>query len=218
MTTIAIITFVQKFLGYLNIRQKALDWMYLICTLIPLILLFKIVYGLWYNAHYVQLFLYSIACIALLYALIINIYYLYYNKRWKYDITNIIYQYIPQLFDESTKDTYKNNILKINYYQGSYIHVHQHIESLISKGSIISTQINGHWDITQGSLLPDEFVIKDTSLIIPILKQHQDIGEISYNQKFTPLAICLYGGYFTSKDGTRSFTPYEIGLVVQNNK
>lgn len=90
-----IINGVHKFLGYLDISPKYLNRGYTILSVIPTVYLLRIVYGLWQNQNYLQFFLYGLGFLVLLYFTVLNVFYYFFDKNSKADVTQVIVKYLP---------------------------------------------------------------------------------------------------------------------------
>ena len=90
-----VINGLNKFLGFLDISPKYSNRAYTLLSIIPTVYILRIVYGLWLNQNYIQLVIYSLVFIGLVYFIVLNFFYYFLDKNLKGDITQLFVKYLP---------------------------------------------------------------------------------------------------------------------------
>ena len=90
-----IINGLNKFLGFLDISPKYSNRAYTLLSIIPTVYILRIVYGLWLNQNYLQLVLYGLIFIVLVYFFVLNFFYYFLDRNVKGDITQLFVKYLP---------------------------------------------------------------------------------------------------------------------------
>ena len=78
---IDLISSFHKFLGYLEISPKYLNRAYTILSIFPTLYILRIIYGLFLNQHYLQMLLYSLVFLVLVYFIVLNSFYYFLDKN-----------------------------------------------------------------------------------------------------------------------------------------
>ncbi|MGX7173007.1 DUF6681 family protein [Enterococcus ratti] len=230
-----IINSVHKFLGYLDISPKYLNRGYTILSVIPTIYLLRIVYGLWKNQNYLQFFLYSIVFVILVYFIILNVFYYFFDKNTKADVTQLFVKYLPdEAFNIQVEevasvnneiiDTVNTKEMNVSYVEDYQLKLAENMRYLIENGDIKVNNL-GRMDgylVDRHTLYPYYYVkkISEKEYTLSIGKSYLDltvVGKIltaSSEEKVEPIGLFIVGGDFV-KDGLRYHEPYRLKLIVK---
>ncbi|MBF8807512.1 MAG: hypothetical protein IC227_02840 [Enterococcus lacertideformus] len=230
-----IINSVHKFLCYLDISPKYLNRGYTILSVIPTFYLLRIIYGLWQNQNYLQFFLYGIVFLVLVYFTILNVFYYFFDKNTKADVTQLFVKYLPdEAFniqaEESnqmsnlTIDTVNTKEINVSYVEDYQLKLAENVRYFIESGEIKVNDL-GRMDgylIDRHTLYPYYYVKRSSEkeYTLSIGKNYGDltpIGKIavdSPNDTIVPVGLFIIGGDFV-KDGLRYHEPYRLKLIVK---
>ncbi|MGG5339824.1 hypothetical protein IGJ48_002527 [Enterococcus pernyi] len=232
-----IINGIHKFLGYLDISPKYLNRGYTILSVIPTVYLLRIVYGLWQNQNYLQFFLYGLGFLVLLYFTVLNVFYYFFDKNSKADVTQVIVKYLPDEAFNIEGETVRGNngnIDKVNtekanvlFDEDYQLKLAENMRYLIEKGEIKVNEL-GRMDgflIDRNTLYPYYYVkkVSDKTYQLSIGRNYSSMEKVgtikvdSPEDHIEPVGLFLAGGDFV-KDGLRYHEPYRLKLIIKKNQ
>ncbi|MGM9904181.1 hypothetical protein A5844_001942 [Enterococcus sp. 10A9_DIV0425] len=232
-----IINGIHKFLGYLDISPKYLNRGYTVLSIFPTLYLLRIVYGLWQNQNYLQFFLYGIGFLVLLYFIVLNVFYYFFDKNSKADVTQVIVKYLPdEAFNIQGEEIRKNggSIDKVNtekanvlFDEDYQLKLAENMHYLIEKGEIKVNDL-GRMDgflVDRNTLYPYFYVkkIADKKYQLSIGRNYATMDKIgtiavdSAHDTIDPVGLFIVGGDFV-KDGLRYHEPYRLKLIVKKEQ
>ncbi|MFV0560621.1 MAG: DUF6681 family protein [Enterococcus sp.] len=228
-----IINGVHKFLGYLDISPKYLNRGYTILSVIPTLYILRILYGLWLNENYFQFFLYGVGFLALLYFIILNVFYYFFDKNSKADVTQVFVKYLPdEAFNIQAEENSKKNHrqlkeaqkVQIDFFEDYQLKLAENMAQLVANGEVPINDLSNQdgFLIEANTLYPYYYVKKQTELqyVLKIGKNYGNLEEIGLIQltpeqlPFEPVGLFIIGGDLV-KDGIRYHEPYRLELVAK---
>ncbi|EOT46603.1 MULTISPECIES: DUF6681 family protein [Enterococcus] len=228
-----IINGINKFLGYLDISPKYLNRSYTILSIFPTLYILRIVYGLLQNENYLQFVLYSIVFIVLIYFIVLNIFYYFFDKNLKADVTQLFVKYLPdEVFNiqqeaKSNTKTMKavdTKEIEVDFYDDYELILAMNMQELIDKKVISVNDLNQTegYLIEWNTIYPYYFVkrIHQNQYELQIGTSYQSlvpIGRIEHKsaEKLEPVGLYVTGGDFV-KDGFRYHEPYHLTLLAKS--
>ncbi len=227
-----IINGINKFLGYLDISPKYLNRSYTILSIFPTLYILRIIYGLLQNENYLQFILYSIVFVILIYFIALNIFYYFFDKNLKIDVTQLFVKYLPdEVFNiqqesktaAKTMNAVDTEEITIDFYDDYELILAMNMQELIEK-NVISTNELSQQDgylIEWNTIYPYYFVkrIHQNRYELQIGTSYQSlvpIGRIEHKAegKLEPVGLYVTGGDFV-KDGFRYHEPYHLKLLAK---
>ncbi|WP_159722271.1 DUF6681 family protein [Enterococcus sp. CSURQ0835] len=227
-----IVNGLNKFLSYLDISPKYLNRGYTILSIIPTVYILRIVYGLWLNQNYVQLALYSLVFIALLYFLVLNVLYYFFDKNVKFDITQLFVKVLPEdafNFQDSKatrhgKITLENTEeVAVDYFSDYQLKLAANMKKMIAEREIKTNDLSKHdgFLIEKNTLYPYYFVkpLNDQEYSLQIGRSYDELEEVGRiknecQDPLKPIGLFITGGDFV-KGGVRYHEPYHLKLMVK---
>lgn len=227
-----IINGINKFLGYLDISPKYLNRSYTILSIFPTLYILRIVYGLLQNENYLQFVLYSIVFVILIYFIILNIFYYFFDRNLKVDITQLFVKYLPdEVFNiqqEAKKQVRTMNAVDtievpVEFHDDVELILAMNMQELIEKDVIATNDLSQHegYLIEWNTIYPYYFVkrIDDQHYELQVGTSYQNltpIGRIQWQkeQKLEPVGLYVTGGDFV-KDQFRYHEPYHLKLLAK---
>ncbi|MCF1684407.1 hypothetical protein LQF67_02295 [Tetragenococcus halophilus] len=218
-----------KFLWYLNISPKYLNRAYTILSLFPTIYILRIVYGLWINQNYIQFSLYLVVFIILLYFVVLNFIYYFFNKNVKGDVTQLFVKYLPEdVFNIEDEEQISKGLMPntseisidfVNHYE---IALEENIQALIDQDKIPTNNLtNSDGFLLMKNTLHPYYYLKKMSedeYELQIGTSFQDlekIGIIHQTEALDPVGLFIVGGDFV-KEGVRYHERYHLKLLVRD--
>lgn len=233
-----IINGVHKFLGYLDISPKYLNRGYTILSVIPTIYLLRIIFGLWQNQNYLQFFLYGIVFLVLVYFIVLNVFFYFFDKNTKADVTQLFVKYLPDeafniqseedgMINNRTIDTVNTTEINVLYDEDYQLKLAENMRYLIGNGEIKVNDL-GRMDgylIDRNTLYPYYYVkkVSEKEYTLSIGRSYSDltpVGKIvvdSPRVTVEPIGLFIIGGDFV-KDGLRYHEPYRLKLIVKKEQ
>lgn len=233
-----IINSVHKFLGYLDISPKYLNRGYTILSVIPTIYLLRIIFGLWQNQNYLQFFLYGIVFLVLVYFIVLNVFFYFFDKNTKADVTQLFVKYLPDeafniqteestMMNNRTIDAVNTKEINVLYDEDYQLKLAENMRYLIGNGEIKVNDL-GRMDgylIDRHTLYPYYYVkkVSEKEYTLSIGRSYSDltpVGKIvvdSPQETLEPIGLFIIGGDFV-KDGLRYHEPYRLKLIVKKEQ
>ena len=145
-----IINGLNKFLGFLDISPKYSNRAYTLLSIIPTVYILRIVYGLWLNQNYLQLVLYGLIFIVLVYFFVLNFFYYFLDRNVKGDITQLFVKYLPDdAFNIQNEQPRKNKKvfgqakeISVDFNEDYQLKLAENIQSLIDKKEIVTRDLS----------------------------------------------------------------------------
>lgn len=225
-----IINGLNKFLGYLDISPKYLNRAYTILSLIPTIYLLRIVYGLWSNGRYFQLFLYGLVFLVFIYFIVLNFFYYFRDKNLKGDVTQLFVKYLPdEVFNIKTEEKkaatarlFENSqTVAVDFHPDYQLILADNLQSLIADGKLETNDLTKQegFLIDENTLYPYYYLkqIDQENYTLQIGQSYQDlqeIGRIQQKEPLHPVGLFIIGGDFR-KNGITYHEPYRLKLVAK---
>ncbi|MGM0215704.1 DUF6681 family protein [Enterococcus sp. AZ109] len=224
-----IINGLNKFLGYLDISPKYLNRGYTILSIFPTVYILRIVYGLWLNHNYVQLFLYSVVFIILVYFLVLNVFYYFLDKNTKLDVTQLFVKYLPDdafniqgdMKQAKSIQTTDAKEIKVDFMEDYQLKLAENIQAMINSKelSVRDMEKEEGFLISENTLYPYYYLKQENagtySLQIGTSYHNlEQIGKINQTEELHPLGLFIVGGDFV-KSGIRYHEPYRLKLLAR---
>lgn len=224
-----IINGLNKFLGFLDISPKYSNRAYTLLSIIPTVYILRIVYGLWLNQNYLQLVLYGLIFIVLVYFFVLNFFYYFLDRNVKGDITQLFVKYLPDdAFNIQNEQPRKNKKvfgqakeISVDFNEDYQLKLAENIQSLIDKKEIVTRDISKEegFLIDENTLYPYYYVKQvDTGLYqLQIGRNYREletIGTIRHVEPLKPIGLFIVGGDFV-KEGIRYHEPYRLKFLVR---
>lgn len=229
---IELISSIHKFLGYLEISPKYLNRAYTIISIFPTLYMLRMVYGMFSNENYLQAYSYLLLFLVFTYFIILNIFYYFFDKNFKWDITQLLVKYLP---DEafSIQNTDSENKIEMNkekypviLLSDSQLFLEKNINKLIESNELKTNELKTN-DTTKGYIIPKHtlypyYNIKKTSsnYIVQIGTDYSnlvDVGVINTTDNLEPIGLFISGGYFYEK-GVKYKEKYSLKLIVKDTE
>lgn len=227
-----IINGLNKFLGYLDISPKYSNRAYTLLSIIPTVYILRIVYGLWLNQNYLQLIIYSLVFIGLVYFFVLNFFYYFLDKNVKGDITQLFVKYLPDdAFNiqsdkpqKSKKVFEQSKEIAVDFNEDYQLKLVENIQALIDKKEIQTRDLTKEegFLIDENTLYPYYYVkqLDAENYQLQIGKNYRDlesIGTIHQTGPLRPIGLFIAGGDFV-KDGVRYHEPYHLKFLVRTEE
>lgn len=227
-----IINGLNKFLGFLDISPKYSNRAYTLLSIIPTIYILRIVYGLWLNQNYLQLVLYGLVFVGLVYFIILNFFFYFFDKNLKGDITQLFVKYLPDdAFNiqnekqQKTKKVFEQaQEIPVDFTEDYQLRLVENIQALIDDNEIKTRDLTEEegFLIEENTLYPYYYVkqIDSSTYRLQIGKNYRDletIGTIRQNEPLSPIGLFIIGGDFV-KDGVRYHEPYRLKFLVKKEE
>lgn len=229
---IDLISSFHKFLGYLEISPKYLNRAYTILSVFPTLYILRIIYGLWLNQHYGQLLLYSAVFLILVYFIVLNTLYYFFNRNSKFDITQLFAKYLPEdaLNVQDTNEKKKKTKIQsdlaitevaIDFRRDHHLLLEETIEQCLNAGILTKRTTKEGYVLPKDTLFPfyDISKIGTQEYVIRIGTSYQRLFEIgrvrisSAEEALKPVGLFIRGGDFYMND--RLFhEPYTLKLLI----
>lgn len=225
-----IINGLNKFLSFLDISPKYSNRAYTLLSIIPTVYILRIVYGLWLNQNYLQLVLYGLVFLVLVYFFILNFFYYFLDKNVKGDITQLFVKYLPDdafnIQNEKPNKKEKKVFeqakeIPVEFNQDYQLLLVEKIQTLIDKKEITTRDLTKEegFLIEENTLYPYYYVKEiETGLYqLQIGKNYRDlqtIGTIRQTDPLKPIGLFIVGGDFV-KDGIRYHEPYRLIFLAK---
>lgn len=231
---IDLISSFHKFLGYLEISPKYLNRAYTILSIFPTLYILRIIYGLFLNQHYGQLLLYSAVFLILVYFIVLNILYYFFNRNTKFDITQLFAKYLPedalniQETNEKKKKTANRNLAiveaKIDFRKDHHLLLAETIEQCFNAGILSKSTTKEGYVLPKDTLFPfyDISKIGTQEYVIRIGTSYQRLFEIGRvrmpksNEELKPMGLFIRGGDFYM-DHRLFHEPYTLKLFIHQS-
>lgn len=228
---------VHKFLGYLDISPKYLNRGYTILSVIPTMYLLRIIFGLWQNQNYLQFFLYGIVFLVLVYFIVLNIFYYFFDKNSKADVTQVFVKYLPdEAFNIQTEGGIQTgNTLQsvdteevtVDYNEDYQLQLAENMSYLIAEGQIKVNDL-GRMDgflVDRNTLYPYYYVkkVREQEYVLKIGKNYSELVEVGKihakagQETINPVGLFIVGGDFV-KDGLRYHEPYRLKFIAKKEQ
>jgi len=227
-----IINGLNKFLGFLDISPKYSNRAYTLLSIIPTVYILRIVYGLWLNQNYLQLVIYSLVFIGLVYFFVLNFFYYFLDKNLKGDITQFFIKYLPDdafnIQNEKPKKGEKvfeqAKEVAVDFNEDYQLILVENIQSLIDGQEISTRDLTKEegFLIDENTLYPYYYVKQiDTEVYqLQIGKNYRDletIGTIRQTDPLKPIGLFIVGGDFV-KEGIRYHEPYRLKFLAKKEE
>lgn len=227
---------IHRFLSYLNISSKYLNRAYTILSVIPTLYILRIVYGLAKNGNYIRFILYLLLFLVLVYFIVLNVFYYFFDKSSKFDVTKYFVKYLPdEVFDadgqsvasNATLDKIHTQEVAVHYIADYRLTLASCIQALIDNGDIKTndlTKRDGFY-ISKNTLFPYYYAkkISETEYVLQIGTSYTDlkeIGRITWSRSAGELKLVglfIQGGDF-AKQGVRYHEPYQLKLLAKREQ
>jgi hypothetical protein len=223
---------IHKFLGYLDISPKYLNRAYTLLSIIPTAYILRIVYGLYLNQNYMQMIVYGVGFCVLLYFWILNIFYYFFEKNVKGDITQLFVKYLPdevfniegEKISTSHIDHLSTEKVVIDFEEDYQLILADFLQKLIAKDELKTNVTAQGFVIPKNTLYPYYFIKKqaDSEFSLQIGTSYSDlttIGRIHWKegQALEPVGLFITGGDFVKND-VRYHEPYSLKLYVKKEE
>lgn len=218
-----------KILSSLDISPKYLNRAYTILSLFPTLYVLRIVYGLWQNQNYFQFVIYLLIFIVLLYFVVLNFVYYFFDKNVKGDVTQLFVKVLPDdVFNIEENSQISQTLMpntteaEINYVDDYIIRLEENISQLIQEEKIPTNTLKDEdgFVIMKNTLHPYYYLkqISEDSYDLEIGTTFQDlekIGSVHAAETPDPLGLFIVGGDFV-KDGLRYHERYHLKLILKD--
>ncbi|MGO3603285.1 MAG: DUF6681 family protein [Enterococcus malodoratus] len=227
-----IINGINKFLGFLDISPKYSNRGYTLLSTIPTIYILRIIYGLWLNQNYLQLVLYSLVFIGLVYFFVLNFFYYFLDKNLKGDVTQLFVKYLPDdAFNIQNEKSIKAKKVfeqakevPVNFNEDYQLKLVENIQALIDGQEITTRDLTREegFLIEENTLYP-YYYVKETApetYLLQIGRNYRDletIGTIHQVEPLRPVGLFIVGGDFV-KDGVRYHEPYRLKFLAKTEE
>lgn len=227
-----IISGIHRFLGYLDISMKYLNRAYTIVGIFPTLYILRIVYGLFEHENYLQFTLYLFIFIILTYFIILNIFYYFFDKNVKWDVTQLFVKYLPdEVFNiENTNEVEKDLVeklngeeLKINYVPDYNVLLTKNINNLIKSNNILINDLEQGdlYQIPRNTLYPFYNIERtNNNYLVKVGSNYENmfvIGTIETTEDIKTLGLFIRGGLF-KKDGVTYKEVYQLQLIAEKKE
>lgn len=227
-----IINGINKFLGYLDISPKYLNRGYTLLSIFPTAYILRIAYGSAVNKNYLQFALYSLAFLVLLYFIVLNLFYYFFDKNVKGDVTQLFVKYLPDeafnIQGEAVAATEIDHLttekVAVDFQEDYQLILADYLSKLIAKEELPVNQLENDsgFKIAKNTLYPYYFIKQKTATdyVLQIGTSYSDlvtIGTIKRPEnaeKLEPVGLFIIGGDFV-KDGVRYHEPYRLKLYAK---
>lgn len=227
-----IINGLNKFLGFLDISPKYSNRAYTLLSVIPTVYILRIVYGLWLNQNYLQLVLYGLVFIVLVYFIVLNFFYYFMDRNVKGDITQLFVKYLP---DDAFNIQNEKNIkpkkgfekakeLPVDFNEDYQLKLVENIQLLIEEKEITIRDLSKEegFLIEENTLYPYYYVkqINSGTYQLQIGKNYRNletIGTIHQTEPLKPIGLFIVGGDFVKND-VRYHEPYRLKFLVKSEE
>lgn len=219
-----------KFLWYLNISPKYLNRAYTILSLFPTLYILRIVYGLWVNQNYIQFSLYLLVFVILLYFVVLNFIYYFFDKNVKGDVTRLFAKYLPEdVFNIEGDNQISHNLMPntsevaVDFVDHFELQLEENIQTLISEDKIPTNNLTNSdgFLLMKNTLHPYYYLkkVEEDQYELQIGTSYRDlekIGTIHQKEALDPVGLFIVGGDFV-KEGVRYHERYHLKLLVKDN-
>ncbi|MDT2662294.1 hypothetical protein P7E02_20600 [Enterococcus hulanensis] len=227
-----VINGLNKFLGFLDISPKYSNRAYTLLSIIPTVYILRIVYGLWLNQNYIQLVIYSLVFIGLVYFIVLNFFYYFLDKNLKGDITQLFVKYLPDdAFNIQNEESKKQKKVfeqaeevPVDFNEDYQLILVENIQALIEGQEITTRDLTKQegFLIEENTLYPYYYVkqIDAGTYQLQIGKNYREletIGTIRQTEPLRPIGLFIVGGDFV-KDGVRYHEPYRLKFLAKKEE
>jgi len=227
-----VINGLNKFLGFLDISPKYSNRAYTLLSIIPTIYILRIVYGLWLNQNYIQLVIYSLVFIGLVYFIVLNFFYYFLDKNLKGDITQLFVKYLPDdAFNIQNEESKKKKKVfeqaeevPVDFNEDYQLILVENIQALIEGQEITTRDLTKQegFLIEENTLYPYYYVkqIDAGTYQLQIGKNYREletIGTIRQTEPLRPIGLFIVGGDFV-KEGVRYHEPYRLKFLAKKEE
>lgn len=227
-----VINGLNKFLGFLDISPKYSNRAYTLLSIIPTVYILRIVYGLWLNQNYIQLVIYSLVFIGLVYFIVLNFFYYFLDKNLKGDITQLFVKYLPDdafnIQNEESKKKKKvfeqTEEVPVDFNEDYQLILVENIQALIEGQEITTRDLTKQegFLIEENTLYPYYYVkqIDAGTYQLQIGKNYREletIGTIRQTEPLRPIGLFIVGGDFV-KEGVRYHEPYRLKFLAKKEE
>lgn len=227
-----VINGLNKFLGFLDISPKYSNRAYTLLSIIPTVYILRIVYGLWLNQNYIQLVIYSLVFIGLVYFIVLNFFYYFLDKNLKGDITQLFVKYLPDdAFNIQNEESKKKKKVfeqaaevPVDFNEDYQLILVENIQALIESQEITTRDLTKQegFLIEENTLYPYYYVkqIDAGTYQLQIGKNYREletIGTIRQTEPLRPIGLFIVGGDFV-KDGVRYHEPYRLKFLAKKEE
>ncbi|MGO3913886.1 DUF6681 family protein [Enterococcus viikkiensis] len=227
-----IINGLNKFLGFLDISPKYSNRAYTLLSILPTVYILRIVYGLWLNHNYLQLAIYSLVFLILVYFFVLNFFYYFLDKNVKADITQLFVKYLPDdafnIQNEQPKRAKKvfeqAEEVSVDFVEDYQLRLAEDVQELIAGGELTTRDLTKEegFLIEENTLYPYYYVkqIASQHYQLQIGKNYREletIGTIQPKEALKPIGLFIVGGDFV-KDGVRYHEPYRLKFLVKKEE
>lgn len=227
-----VINGLNKFLGFLDISPKYSNRAYTLLSIIPTVYILRIVYGLWLNQNYIQLVIYSLVFIGLVYFIVLNFFYYFLDKNLKGDITQLFVKYLPDdAFNIQNEESKKKKKIfeqaaevPVDFNEDYQLILVENIQALIEGQEITTRDLTKQegFLIEENTLYPYYYVkqIDAGTYQLQIGKNYREletIGTIRQTEPLRPIGLFIVGGDFV-KEGVRYHEPYRLKFLAKKEE
>lgn len=227
-----VINGLNKFLGFLDISPKYSNRAYTLLSIIPTVYILRIVYGLWLNQNYIQLVIYSLVFIGLVYFIVLNFFYYFLDKNLKGDITQLFVKYLPDdAFNIQNEESKKKKKVfeqaeevPVDFNEDYQLILVENIQALIEGKEITTRDLTKQegFLIEENTLYPYYYVkqIDAGTYQLQIGKNYREletIGTIRQTEPLRPIGLFIVGGDFV-REGVRYHEPYRLKFLAKKEE
>lgn len=227
-----VINGLNKFLGFLDISPKYSNRAYTLLSIIPTVYILRIVYGLWLNQNYIQLVIYSLVFIGLVYFIVLNFFYYFLDKNLKGDITQLFVKYLPDdAFNIQNEESKKKKKVfeqaeevPVDFNEDYQLILVENIQALVEGQEITTRDLTKKegFLIEENTLYPYYYVkqIDAGTYQLQIGRNYREletIGTIRQTEPLRPIGLFIVGGDFV-KDGVRYHEPYRLKFLAKKEE
>ncbi|WP_137665705.1 DUF6681 family protein [Enterococcus hulanensis] len=227
-----VINGLNKFLGFLDISPKYSNRAYTLLSIIPTVYILRIVYGLWLNQNYIQLVIYSLVFIGLVYFIVLNFFYYFLDKNLKGDITQLFVKYLPDdAFNIQNEESKKQKKVfeqaeevPVDFNEDYQLILVENIQALIEGKEITTRDLTKQegFLIEENTLYPYYYVkqIDAGTYQLQIGKNYREletIGTIRQTEPLRPIGLFIVGGDFV-REGVRYHEPYRLKFLAKKEE
>lgn len=227
-----VINGLNKFLGFLDISPKYSNRAYTLLSIIPTVYILRIVYGLWLNQNYIQLVIYSLVFIGLVYFIVLNFFYYFLDKNLKGDITQLFVKYLPDdAFNIQNEESKKKKKVfeqaeevPVDFNEDYQLILVENIQALIEGKEITTRDLTKQegFLIEENTLYPYYYVKQIDAGTYQLqsgknYRELETIGTIRQTEPLRPIGLFIVGGDFV-REGVRYHEPYRLKFLAKKEE
>lgn len=223
-----IISGINKFLSYLDISTKYLNRAYTLISILPTLYIMKLVFDFYKTGHLIKASVFLFFVFVLIYFIILNTLFYFFDKNVKWDVTQLFTKYLPEEIFNIVEDSKEGFVKELN---GETLEIEEVKNSNVILSKLITQLIDTKEIETNDLSLGDNYLIPNHTLFpyyhiekITDSEYHLFVGDsystleyfgkIVSERNFKSLGLFILGGNF-KKDGIHYKEHFKLKLVVQ---